>query len=178
MAEGGDRAKNLEKAEKKGRGWLADHNADVLIWGKVAAGDRCLRLRFLARDIPADGQARSYALNQDTFDLPEDFGTDLSGVLLSVALLSVKPATEQAGQYLVEILKPAALKIERLLENPPQGLGADALAQIQHSYGIVAFVIGEQSGDEAWLDRAIAAYRAALEVLTRAPYLFIRFSIR
>jgi hypothetical protein len=39
-----------EAVEKKGRAWLKEQNASVLIWGEAAARDTLFRLRFLAAE--------------------------------------------------------------------------------------------------------------------------------
>jgi hypothetical protein len=57
---------------------------------------------------------------------PEDFETDLGAQLVAVAAAQVAPATEQAGTYLVELLRPVAAKLERSIEKPPAGIGRSA----------------------------------------------------
>ena len=45
----GDIADNIAAAENKGRDWLAEQNADILIWGRVKKADEVLALRILSR---------------------------------------------------------------------------------------------------------------------------------
>jgi tetratricopeptide (TPR) repeat protein len=81
--------------------------------------------------------------------------------------VSVAPATEQAGQYVADLLKPAAGKLRHLCAHMPDGLDADQRGSMVHSFAVAASVLGEQTGESAWLEEAVAAYRAALEVRTR-----------
>ena len=127
--------------------------------------------------------------------------------------VSVSPATEQAGQYVADLLKPAAGKLRHLCAHMPEGLDADQRGSLVHSFALAASVLGVQTGETSgwsrrsppiappWrsgragasarlghgpeqprqrapdarrredgterLDEAVAAFRAALEVVTR-----------
>ncbi len=117
----GDLAGNLAAAAREGREWLEQQNADILIWGEVAKTDHVLRLRFLSRAAEGDETAKGYVFDE-ALELPPEFGVDFGQVLYMTALSAVGPATEMQGKYLVDLLRPAAQKVERLLENPPPGL--------------------------------------------------------
>ena len=161
----GDIAEKQTAAVRKGQAWLGDRGADVLVWGEVARADAVLRLRFLTAE-GEGGDAKGYRLG-DTLDLPQDFDSDLATVLTGVVLASVLPVSEEAGHYLVDRLKPVAARIERLLATPPPGLRDERLAYVQAAFGLVCSVLGDQIGDPHSLGKAIAAYRAALQVRTR-----------
>ncbi|HKO08855.1 MAG TPA: tetratricopeptide repeat protein, partial [Alphaproteobacteria bacterium] len=161
----GDSANDQAIAVRKGQAWLGDRGADVLVWGEVGKADAVLRLRFLTAE-GEGGDAKGHRLG-DTLDLPQDFGSDAAEALSGVVLASVLPASEEAGQYLVDRLKPVAARIEGLLATPPPGLPEERLAHVQAAFGLVCSVLGKQIGDSRWLEKAVAAYRAALEVRTR-----------
>ena len=159
----GSRTERQLAAERQARARLEDKNGDVLIFGEVAEANRRLRLRFVARhEMLAGGPARSYAL--EVAELPKDFGEDFNAALLAWVAVSVAPATEQAGQYVADLLKPAAEKLKHLCTQTPAGLDADQRGSLVHSFALAASVLGEQTGEGNWLEQAVAAYRAALEV--------------
>ena len=161
----GDQAENLVAAEKRGQQWLDQHDADVLVWGEVAGADQILRLRFLSRTGRIGSDTKGYPLTE-TLELPTEFHVDFGQVLYMTALSAVEPATEMKGHYLVDLLRPAAQKVERLLAQPPPGIPPESLAHVHVAYGIAAAVLGEQSGDSVWLVRAERSFRAALEFFT------------
>jgi hypothetical protein len=87
-------------------------------------------------------------------------------VLAAVVLSQIAPVTDEAGRYLVSRLRPIAARLEALLAEarlvPAAGTG-----NLHHALGLTFTVIGEQAGDNETLERAVAAYRAALEEWTR-----------
>ena len=161
----GSVAEAAADAIEEGRALLADWNADLLIWGEVKKADQELNLWFLGRGESTLG-APSYSLTEK-LTLPENFETDLGAQLVAVAAAQVAPASERAGTYLVDLLQPVAARLERLVDNPPAGLGAERVADLQFSLALATQTLGEQSGQGEPLERAVAAYREALEECTR-----------
>ncbi len=161
---GGSLAAAKAAASEEGRALLEARNADLLIWGEVKKADRELNLWFLSSGSSTLG-APSYSLTEK-LTLPENF-PDLGAQLQGVALAQVAPATEQAGTYLVGVLKPARSKIEQLLANPPPELDEEQKADLRFSLALAAQTIGEQAGENEPLEAAVDEYRAALEVRTR-----------
>ncbi len=159
--------------EGKARALLAKRQGDVLITGDVATAGKGVRLRILPGDRRVEVQpgtsegrrAGDYALT-DT-GLPLDFDRDFDAVLVALVAASVAPATERQGHYLVDVLKPAAGRLKHLCANMPAGLDQDQRGGLWHALGLAAYVLGEQTGESAWLEQAVAACRAALEVWTR-----------
>ncbi len=119
LADTGSRTERQLEAERQARARLEDKNGDVLIFGEVAEANRRLRLRFIARNESLQGGARSYAL--EAAELPKDFSADFNAALLAWVAVSVAPATEQAGQYVADLLKPAAGKLRHLCAHMPAG---------------------------------------------------------
>ena len=159
----GDVKQNIAKAEGTGRTWLREKKADVLVWGRDTG--TFLKLRFLSAGAPGrpDGLGRF----GEVFELPRGFGPALGTQIVSLTLIAVAPATEAQGTYLVELLKPTALKLKKLLDDKSPGFESEQRSRLQHSFGVAATVLGEQTGDSDWLEEAVAAYRAALEERTR-----------
>ncbi len=146
----GATADKVAAAERRGRDWLVEMNADVLIWGEVREPGPVLRLRFLSR---AGGAATAipYRLDSETLELPDNFAEDLGNLLFVLALAAAAPATASAGQYLVELLRPVMTKVQNFIEHPPPSLDAGQLRAVRNSAGIAAAILGEQSGEEDWL---------------------------
>ena len=166
IEEVGDRASNIAAAMEKGRKWLAGKNADVLIWGEVTEANRVLHLRLLGAAGPGEATATGYALGE-TYDLPEDFGRDFSDVLVAAALAAAKPATEQRGRYIADLLSAPIVKLERLSDSPPAGFSQENIAAVRFAFATAAGVLGEQSGRSEFLDKSARTFRAVLKLRTR-----------
>ena len=164
--ETGGRAEHQIRSEEQGRGMLTRHNGDLLIWGEVAQPNLRVRLRFLPREGGIQVRRGTYQL--EAAELPRSFGEDFNAQLIALALASLVPAFGQRGRYLGDLLISPAVKLERLLNNKgAQQLDRDQTAALQLALGNAARAIGEQTPDSIWLEKAIAAHRAALEVWTR-----------
>ena len=153
-----------EDAERKGRDWLNEKNAHLLIWGSVAAANKVIRLRFL----PREGEARhekGYVLSE-TLELPIDFKGDLATGLMAYVLGQAAPAFE-AKEPLVQALKPLLEPLQNLVTNGRENLGDQNWANLCNSAAVVFGRFGEQSGDPAYLESSEAAYREALKVRTQ-----------
>jgi tetratricopeptide (TPR) repeat protein len=161
----GERSVAIAAAETRGRKWLKQKNADVLIWGEVGAADRVLRLRFLARE-GESGSAKPYALNSE-LTLPPEFGADLGAILALQAATSIAPVRERSGEALAGLIEPVAAKLKPLAENPPAIFSSDTRARLWHAYALGEARLGEERGDNARLVNAIAYYRKVLEEWTR-----------
>jgi hypothetical protein len=161
----GSLADSEAAAQSEGRALLKARSADLLIWGEVKKADRELSLWFLSSGSGTLG-APSYSLTEK-LTLPENFRADLGAQIQAVALAQVAPATEQAGTYLVDLLKPVRAKLEQLLANPPPELSDEQKAKLQSSLALAARTIGEQSGENEPLEAAVVQYHDVLKVRTR-----------
>ena len=136
-----------------------------LVFGEAIGKGDSLNLHFLP--VGGSGDFRQHAFKLETGLLEGDFREAMGAQLQAVALATVKPATHESGKYLVETLRPAAVRLEHLIHFPPSGLSAGQLADVQFALGLALSIIGEQAGDKKALTEAVAAYRAALEGRTR-----------
>ena len=159
--------------EARARALLVRRRGDVLISGEVASAGKGVFLRILPgdRDVEvrrgtSEGRrAGEYTLTDTGLSL--DFDRDLDAVLVALVAASVAPATERQGHYLVDVLEPAASRLKHLCAKMPAGLDQGQRGSLWHALGLAAYVLGEQKGENAWLEQAVAAFRAALEVRTR-----------
>jgi tetratricopeptide (TPR) repeat protein len=159
--------------EAKARALLAKRRGDVLVSGEVANAGKGIRLRILPsdrnvqarRDTPEARRPGEYQLTET--GLPLDFDQDFNVVLLAVVVSSVAPATERQGHYLVDVLEPAAGRLKHLCVHMPGGLDPDQCGSLWHALGLATSLLGKQIGESDWLQQAVQAFRAALEVRTR-----------
>lgn len=144
------------------RSLLATHNGDSLIIGEVMPAGPRIRLRMIGRYDEVPGRHGSY--QTDWTEMPKRFGLDFEGQLLALAALSISSAAqdEEDRGYLVSLLRPAATKLTRLLEQ--QALQAESEQQggLWHALGLAASLLGEYSKSQRWLDVAVHAHKTAL----------------
>ncbi len=156
--------KVLQESKETGKSWLSDKNADVLVWGHDTGSN--LILRFLARTGYRTERKSGRRFGAE-LELPRNFEKVLGTALVAAALSHVAPATEQQGTYLVSLLRPVATKLKSLLAARAAGLPLETRANLHASLGVAAYVVGEQTGENNWLEEAVVAFRAALEEQTR-----------
>ena len=162
----GTRVEAQLEAEKRGRDILGKLNGDVLIFGEVAQANTRLRLRFLPGHEALEDRQGSYQLQ--AAELPAEFGSDFHAVLMALVAASIAPVTEQAGSYLVDLLRPAARKLENLLANPPPQLNSYQRGLLLCGLGLATLRLGQQTGEDAWFSRSLATCHDTLQVWTRA----------
>ena len=157
----GDRAKNWVAAINKGRQWLEETNADLLIWGEASTADTGkIRLNYLGSHGSPEGRFTEFDTGE-TFDA--SFGEGMSVALAAQVLAQLSPVLERLTIEPAKILIPFAEKIETLLNNPPISLAGEALSQSQSAYANLASEIGEQAQDSIWLQKSLVAYNLVLE---------------
>jgi tetratricopeptide (TPR) repeat protein len=168
VGDGSQIAANM-KAGSKAQRWLNEKSCDLLIWGRIKS-DKTVALRFSPRQ-GSVSEPRSYGLTADTLDLPQNFGADLGAALAARIVVEAARAFERSGEYLVDLMRISAQRIEPILRNLNPNFDADTRGSLFLSYAQVKQTIGEQAGSLADLQEAINAYDAALAVWnpTQAP---------
>ena len=158
----GDEGAASAAAEREGQKWLATSGARVLIWGVVRKDNKELEVRLVRpNQVRVDqGLPRPF----------EDAGfraaliAKVAPALAAVIAADAAPAY-QTGSFVTGVLAPLVEKLKPLaLSN---ALPDDARAIMLASYADAATTLGLQSGANAMLQDAIAAYRAELEILAR-----------
>lgn len=151
-----------ERTLEQSRSLLASHNGDSLILGTVMQAGPRIRLRMIGRYEGVPGRHGAYQI--DWTELPKRFGLDFEGQLLALAALSISPSAQDGEDraYLINLLRPAAGKLTRLLEH--QSVHADTEQQgvLWHALGIAASLLGEYAKSKRWLDVAVHAHKTAL----------------
>ena len=104
-----------EDAETRGREWLEEAGADVLIWGEVAEKGEALRIFFL----PSEGRhtrqlSESYGVTgKGVAYLSTDFNEDLGDVIAAQAVATSSP-TFEAGNFAADLLDEISARLEAL----------------------------------------------------------------
>lgn len=161
-----------ERTREQSRLLLASHNGDALILGTVMQAGPRIRLRMIGRYEGVPGRHGPYQI--DWTELPKRFGLDFEGQLLALAALSIAPAAqnEEDRAYLINLLRPAAGKLTRLLEH--QAIHADSEQQgiLWHALGVAASLLGEYTKSQRWLDVAVHAHKTALLIWSEDTVVF------
>ena len=162
VADGGAADEWREAMQKKARLVLDDWAADLAVIGLVKQPE-ALSLWF----VPRSGQGtlgrgnKPYILGNAT--LGQDFHDDFLAALTAVALVAIAPLaeTEKRGQVLEEGLRNATEKLATLLDTAAIAPGERCARML--SLADAHLTLGERERDSDRLERAVAAYRAALE---------------
>lgn len=146
------------------RSLIAAHNGDSLVFGEVMRAAPRLRIRMVGRYENQAGRHGPYQM--DWTELPKRFGPDVDGQLLTLMALSVAPAAQddQDRTYLSNLLRPAATKLTRLLDDPSSTLDSEQQGIFWHALGLAASLLGEYTRSQRWLEVAIHAHKTALLV--------------
>lgn len=141
---------------------IARHNGDSLIFGEVMPAAPRFRLRIVGRYAQVSGRLGPYQV--DWTELPKHFGPDIEGVLLTLTVLSVSPAVrnDHDRSHLINLLRPAATKLTRLLETPRASFEDEIQGVFWHALGLAASLLGEYTLSRRWLEVSAQAHRTAL----------------
>jgi hypothetical protein len=153
-----------DQALDPARTLLASHNGDALIFGEVIPAANLVRIRLVGRYDGAAGRHGPYQTGWSA--LPRRFGLDYEGQLLALVALAIAPnvRSREDRAHLINLLRPAATKLTRLLEHPTARLDADRQGALWHALGLAASLLGETTKSRRWLEVALHAYRAALQI--------------
>jgi len=120
-----DQVRRLMVAADKGREWLADQGADILVWGEMEGGS--VRLRFTPKIPCADNLPGAYGLG-DTLLLPAAMMETLAPVLHASVLAAVGPTYPGMKTHLSEALGWSIQASKDIAQNQPDGMSA-----VQHA---------------------------------------------
>ena len=170
LGDGNQYLMSERRAYEKAQKLLKERHCDLLISGRVkgrSTNTTVLSLRFTVPEARAKNH-ESYKLTE-TFDLPADFVGDLGAAISARAVMSAAPAVEMPGHYLVPLMQVAAEQLEPMVQHlsPKIRPQHTRLAAFQYSSPLCNTRIGEQSGSNEALRRAIHASRRALLEYTR-----------
>lgn len=151
----------IRRAVREGRAWMAEKNADLLVWGAIEPSGRNIELRFIAvASSPGERPGRTTPLNR--LFLPVEFYTDWTPLLRAVVLGAVDPRSFAQGRILRSALPALASASKAMGLDPSQAMEPLERAAILFSYGNVAAITAQLEGDRAWYHVAVEAWRAAV----------------
>ena len=155
----------LQSAVAMGRQWLAEDNADLLIWGDVNEVGTVIHLRFVTPvgDVDYPGGF----LISDRLAVPTNFSSEFGKLLYAVAVAAIVPRTETQRLLIKPLLLPALESAQQTRQEPPHELLLQDQNTIQVCYGNVTALIGHYMSDTNWLSKAAAAYQEVSENISK-----------
>jgi hypothetical protein len=152
------------RATREGRSWMAEKNADLLIWGNIDPTGRNVELHFIATaSSPGERPGRFTPLNVLT--VPVDFYSDWAPLIRSVVLAASDPRSFSQGRILRSALPALAANARAIGLEPPANLEPQERASILFCYGNVCAICAQLEGDRSWYHAAVEAWRAAVDLI-------------
>jgi tetratricopeptide (TPR) repeat protein len=168
LKESGNAVDDAALANRKAQRYLSKKKGDLMIWGQVINGPpKVIELRF-ASPVHDSSQQRRYSYN-DKFELAADLGPGLGEILAALAVVYAIPV-QRFGHFVAGVLLPTAEKLAGLVSSMPKSMRQQDRALLVYSYAKVEEVIGDQTGKNADLRKAIEAYRMLLGAWTREQF--------
>lgn len=161
QGDSGNLAADLRTAEARGRSWLKQSGADVLIWGRVAEKNKVFRIYFLNQYATAQisNPHGTYSITPQLL-LPTDFDRDLGVAIASVATSIAAPA-RQVGASTVDVLEALYPRLQRLAELTPSKNGR-AYCDVKVAAAQLAAAIGSAKADVGRLRESVDALQAVV----------------
>lgn len=152
-----------KRANREGRAWLAERNADLLIWGLVEPTGRNVELHFVTvTSSPGERAGRYTPLN--SLYLPIDFYNDWMPLIRACILAAIEPRSFSQGRIMRSAL-PALANAARIMGLEPSAAMEPAeRAAIMFCYGNASAMCAQLEGDRSWYQTAVEAWRGAVEL--------------
>jgi tetratricopeptide (TPR) repeat protein len=158
------------EAGEAARRYLQQSGASVLIWGSVLDPEHKIAKLFLTTSFAARQKSGQYQPEiGTTIRLPDVFWSDLAQVLRLAIVSRDAEFRAKEGNYVANRLPPFIASARRLLNESRDRPGWDADARVSTLVVLADALqtLGDQSGQNAPLEEAVEAYRAALQERTR-----------
>ncbi len=166
----GESVAMLEEAASIARKWLADANADLLIWGDVPPLGTTLRLRFISAKPVDESRPGGFDLST-SLDLPVGFGPEMSPLLMSTCLAATAPVTEGKNVSLVKMLPDALYAALPVAENLPvdviSGERAAILMCLANSLAVAASQAANKKTAGELFEKSANTYKSSLTLMSR-----------
>lgn len=156
--EEGDLTRDPARARVAARQLLVDEKADLLVWGGEDQTGRVIELRFATSDTPHPDRLGAFPPDA-VLVIPADFDATWTPLLKAVLLAAL------GGDF--DALPALADEAAALGLAPPAGMSGDEQAAVLACYGHVAARAAQVGRRRDLLDRAVEAWRKALERLPR-----------
>jgi tetratricopeptide (TPR) repeat protein len=163
MSKAGNIVQQLVMAADKGRGWMEEQGADLLLWGELE--EHSIRLRFLPMIPSSDSLPGAVGLG-DALALPLDFNETFDPVLHAGVLAAIGPTFKGSRGRIAEFLAPALQGTKVFIQAPPDGLNEDQNATVLTTIGNAFAAHFRLGGGDKKLGNAGATYKMALKKIS------------
>ncbi len=149
-----------KRANREGRTWLAERNADLLIWGVIEPTGRNVEIHFVTvTSSPGERAGRFTQLN--TLYLPIDFYNDWVPLIRACVLAAIDPRSFAQGRIMRSALPGLCNTARTMGLDPSAAMEPIERAAIMFCYGNTAAMCAQLEGDRSWYQTAIEAWRGA-----------------
>ena len=146
---------------------LATSGYDGALWGNVVTLKDLANLVVQTKGAPADQQTGQQTLKlDDRLGVAPEALKDI-GPLIAARFAADCALAYEGGRYVADVLAPTIERLRTLLQASPAWLAGDAKGRAWHDFATALATLGEQNGQNAPLEAAIAAYTQALKEFTR-----------
>ena len=152
------------QAEATAQDWLKKKKCDILLWGRVKSNDVISLRTTVAKGESSNPESHHLT---DMLDLPLSALTSLGAAIAARVSVLAVPAINDHGRYLVPAMKKVASQLEPLLAKKNTGFSSDTRGALLFNYALVQLTLGEQTGNNDDLTKAIVVYRELLKEITR-----------
>ncbi len=153
----------VKRINREGRAWLAERNADLLIWGQMEPTGRNVELHFVTvASSPGERPGRFTSLN--TLYLPVDFYSEWQPMIRACVLAAIDPRSFAQGRILRAVLPSVAQSGRAMGMDPSAAMESHERAAILFCYGNAAAMCAQLEGDRSWYQTAADAWRMAIDL--------------
>jgi tetratricopeptide (TPR) repeat protein len=150
-----------KRANREGRAWLAERNADLLVWGMVEPTGRNVELHVVTvTSSPGERAGRFTPLN--TLYLPIDFYNDWVPLIRACVLAAIDPRSFAQGRIMRSALPGLSNSARAMGADPSTAMEPHERAAIMFCYGNTAAMCAQLEGDRSWYQTAVEAWRGAV----------------
>jgi len=157
---GSNLLERLTGAAEKGRQWLVEEKADILVWGEMEDLGTIQRFRFLPREAPPSGQVIGFALG-DSLDLPADSASFYDNLIAAGIYGALAPVHRGMREPLLEGLKGRLDPIQGWADKLPDEVPHDHRGAVLITLGNAMAAAALIGGGKKMLGRAALAFRNA-----------------
>lgn len=146
-------------AAEEGRAWMAEEEADMVVWGELAGGQ--VTIRFLVMSPLSESQPGAFGLG-DLLVLPATFSGDFASALHATVLAAVGPTFKGMRTRVGAELDKALGQIKPLVQEKPAELNGGDYAAFLSCIGNAFAAHALLGGTAKRLEQAISSYKLAL----------------
>lgn len=166
--EGSDSNEIIDNGHAYARELLDRSHAQVLIWGTVLRSVPKLHWT-VNKQLEGFNKFGRHPVSAGNLDLPPMVLEDVQNLLLLLTLSEAAEYSREDGAFIADRLKPFIGLVQYLIRHPvtKDAWSNDERSLLSVSVGDALATYGYQKGDPTALAKAVTAYHAALEEVTR-----------